>query len=29
MKIDKNYKIHGKYIDTSIYKNKEDKRKKT
>ena len=25
MKIDKNYKIHGKYIDTSIYKNKEDK----
>ena len=27
MKIDKNYKIHGKYIDTSIYKNKEDKRK--
>ena len=24
MKIDKNYKIHGKYIDTSIYKNKED-----
>ncbi len=27
MKIDKNLKVHGNYIDMSIYKNREDKRK--